>query len=72
MKTAKLTAEKPAEIKREKTAPEGPQAVKQENKQPSGPEAADEKRKLPWELVFLFVVMGITMIVIALKAFSII
>lgn len=62
MKAEKPTAEKPAEIKKENPA----------NKQPGVTEAAGAKRKLPWELIFLFVVMGITMVTIALKAFSII
>ncbi|HEX2866751.1 MAG TPA: hypothetical protein VHO03_06900 [Ignavibacteriales bacterium] len=62
MKTEKLTAEKPAETKKENAA----------NRQPSVPETADKNRKLPWELVFLFIVMGITIVTIALKAFSII
>lgn len=64
MKAEKLAAEKPAETKIEKE--------NRAQKQPAGPETAEGKRKLPWELVFLFVVMGITMVVIALKAFSVI
>ncbi|MGE5351986.1 MAG: hypothetical protein ACM3P0_07880 [Acidobacteriota bacterium] len=68
MKAEKLAAEKPAETKRDNAAPAS-KTIKQNNNQPS---AVEEKRKLPWELVFLFVVMGLTMIVIALKAFSII
>lgn len=70
MKAAKLAAEKTAENKRENAA-SSRQTAKQENNQPSGAEIPEGKRKLPWELVFLFVVMGITMVVIALKAFSI-
>lgn len=71
MKAAKLTAGKTAELKSESTQASKP-AVKQENNQPAVPEQAGEKRKLPWELLFLFVVMGLTMVVIALKAFSVI
>ncbi|HEX2962278.1 MAG TPA: hypothetical protein VHO43_10840 [Ignavibacteriales bacterium] len=71
MKAEKLAAEKPAEIKKDNAAP-ARQTTKQDNNQTSAAPAAAEKRKLPWELVFLFVVMGLTMIIIALKAFSII
>ncbi|MGE5621350.1 MAG: hypothetical protein ACM3U0_02120 [archaeon] len=73
MKTAKLTAEKPVVNKTEKENSVSGKKEHRENKQPAAAEAAEtgEKRKLPWELVFLFVVMGITMVVIALKAFSI-
>lgn len=71
MKAAKFAAEKPVEIKGENTTP-AKEPEKKENKQSPAEVTADGKRKLPWELVFLFVVMGITMVVIALKAFSII
>ncbi|MCU7495662.1 MAG: hypothetical protein HF314_16740 [Ignavibacteria bacterium] len=73
MKSAKLTAEKPAEIKleREKTST-SKREVKPGSTETSKQEEAGEKRKLPWELIFLFIVMGLTMVIIALKAFSII
>lgn len=71
MKAAKLAAEKQAEIKSENTTP-AKEPLKKENKQFPAEVNGEEKRKLPWELVFLFVVMGITILVIALKAFSII